>query len=125
MQGQAPLFSEGDLPDPRHREALQILWSLGEWPRDYEADVTLLRRLATLYPKVDLASEALSWLSWFVDKHRAKHPRAAVAHRSRFTNWCAKASLWAEQKEIRGGIRHRRPGTMEEHGEGNRVVTGW
>ena len=120
-----PLFPEVDLTD-RQVAALDTLWSLAEWPQDYETDRLMLRNLGQMYPGIDLAGEALSWVTWFTEKYRKKHPRKAVVHRSRFTNWCKNADRWDKQTRIRSGIKHRRPGTMEEHGgEGNKVIEGW
>lgn len=108
-----PLFSD-DVPE-EHRKAVAALYLLDEWPQDWGKDVEMVRRLAAMFPDVDLTAEAIHFATW-LEGWREKHPRKEVKHRARFVNWVKNSRRFA-------GRRAKPPAPRAAHGETR--VEGW
>lgn len=112
-----PLFDE---LDSKQKAAMDVLHEIDKWPVDVGKDAAMLKKLADLYPDVNLEEEALGYALWCEQK-RTKRPN----HRLGFRNWVKRAYEWKVVPGNRGSSeRHRVPQT-EEHGGDVRAVVDW
>lgn len=92
-------------------DVLKVLRSVDGWVADEKKDNVMLDNIKQQYPKINLLEEARAWQVWMLDFKAKKN----VNHRSRFRNWCKKAT---EFKENDGKIRS----TSRENGRSHRVA---
>lgn len=107
-------------------EVLKTLRSVDGWIVDDTKDKILITNIEKQYPKIDILEEARAWQVWMLDYNSKK----AINHRSRFRNWCKKATEFKENngKSASGykqtGRSHRNA-ESEGHGDGVEITESW
>tara|TARA_Y100000591_G_C21735341_1_gene646324 strand:- start:764 stop:1102 length:339 start_codon:yes stop_codon:yes gene_type:complete len=108
------------------QKILKVLRSVPNWDVDDEKDGILLDNIVKQYPKINMLEEARAWQVWMLDFKSKK----TVNHRSRFRNWCKKATEFKEQDgKSKSGYRQtgrsHRNAEKEGHGESVRLTESW
>lgn len=109
------------------KKILEVLRSVDNWDSDDKKDKILLENIVMQYPKINLLEEARAWQVWMLDFKAKKN----VNHRSRFRNWCKKATEFKENdgKNQNNGYRQtgrsHRNAEKEGHGEEVRFTESW
>jgi len=108
------------------KETLEVLRSVDGWIVDDNKDQLLLENISKQYTKIDILEEARAWQVWMLD-YKAKK---SVNHRSRFRNWCKKATEFKEQNgkstsRYKQTGRSHRNAESDGHGESVQITESW
>lgn len=107
-------------------ETLEVLRSVDGWIVDDSKDEILLQNIVKQYPKIDILEEARAWQVWMLDFKSKK----AVNHRSRFRNWCKKATEFKEndgksKSRYKETGRSHRSAEKDGHGDEVQLTESW
>jgi len=108
------------------KETLKVLRSVDGWIVDDKKDQLLLENISKQYTKIDILEEARAWQVWMLDYKSKK----SVNHRSRFRNWCKKATEFKENdgkstSRYKQTGRSHRVAEKEGHGESVQITESW
>ena len=108
------------------KETLEVLRSVDGWIVDDKKDQLLLENISKQYTKIDILEEARAWQVWMLDYKSKK----SVNHRSRFRNWCKKATEFKEQNgqstsRYKQTGRSHRNAESDGHGESVQITESW
>ena len=107
-------------------EVLNVLRSVDGWDIDDSKDKVLVENIQKQYPTIDILEEARAWQVWMLDYKSKK----SVNHRSRFRNWCKKATEFKENdgkstSRYKQTGRSHRNAESEGHGESVQITESW
>lgn len=108
------------------KEVLKVLRSVDGWIVDDKKDQTLIENITNQYTKIDILEEARAWQVWMLDYKSKK----AVNYRSRFRNWCKKATEFKENdgkstSRYKQTGRSHRKAESDGHGESVQITESW